>query len=104
MKIASLLFALALWTASLAAFAHEGGHDARGVVTSVSADELTLKTQHGEEKFAVGKETEFVKDGAPASAQDLNVGSRAVVHAKHKNGRREAFKVQFASPPAPKKK
>ncbi len=69
-----------------------------------ASDELTIRTKQGEEKFAIGKETEFVKDGDPSTAQELNVGSRAVVHAKNKNGRMEAFKVQFASAAAPKKK
>ena len=104
MKLGSMLLAFVLCTFPFGAGAHEGGHDARGEVTSVGADELTIRTKQGEEKFALGKATEFVKDGAPATAQDLNVGSRAVVHAKRKNGRMEAFKVQFASAAAPKKK
>jgi hypothetical protein len=105
MKVVSLLLAIALWTPSLAASAHEGGHDERGIITSVSADELTIRNQEGEKKkFTLRKETEYLKDGAPATAQDLSVGSRAVVHAKDNNGRMEAFKVQFASAPAPKKK
>jgi Domain of unknown function (DUF5666) len=104
MKTRALLFAFALSTAPLAAPAHEGGHDARGVITSAGAEELTLRTKQGEEKFAVGKETEFVKDGAPATAQELSVGNRAVVHAKHRNGRMEAIKVEFATAAAPKKK
>jgi hypothetical protein len=99
-----MLLAFALGAAPLAASAHEGGHDARGVVTSVSAEELTIRTKQGEEKFALGRETEFVKGGAPATAQDLNVGGRVVVHAKNKSGRLEAIKVQLAPAPGPKKK
>jgi len=41
MKLASMSLAFALCSAPVAARAHEGGHDARGVVTSVSAQELT---------------------------------------------------------------
>ena len=41
-----------LWVLAGPATAHEGGHDVRGVVSAVSADELTIKTKHGEEKFA----------------------------------------------------
>src|SRR5882724_7160716 len=108
MKLVSLLLAIALWTSSLAASAHEGGHDERGIITAVSADELTIRTEQGaKKKFALREETEFLKDGAPATVRDLTVGSRAVVHAKDNNGRIEAFKVQFASAapaPAPKKK
>jgi len=42
-----------------------------------------------------------VKDGVPATAQDLKASDRVVVHARKKAARMEAMKVQFAS--APKK-
>jgi hypothetical protein len=89
----SLLSALALPTA-----AHEGGHDVRGVVTSISATELTVKTSKGSERFVVTPRTEFVKDGSPSAAQDLHESDRVVVHAKKKNGQMEAIEVQFATP------
>jgi hypothetical protein len=38
-----------------------------------------------------------VKDGSPATAQDVKAADRVVVHAK-KAGSFEAFKVQFAPP------
>ena len=91
----SILLALAL-SMPLAGRAHEGGHDVRGVIASVGADELTIKTSHGEEKFVLTPETEFVKNGAPATAQDLKQSDRAVVHGKKKAGRMEAIKVQFS--------
>ncbi len=93
----SILLASALFTIPLAARAHEGGHDARGVVTAVAAQELTIQTSHGEKKFVLTPETEFVKDGSPATAQDLKASDRAVVHARKKAGRIEAVKVQFSS-------
>ncbi len=102
MKVASMLLALALCSAPVAA--HEGGHDARGVVTSVGPRELTIKTSHGEEKFLLTPETHFVNEGSPATAQDLKASDRVVVHAKKKGGRLEAFKVQFRSPASPKKR
>jgi len=102
MKVASMLLALALCSAPVAA--HEGGHDARGVVTSVGPQELTIKTSHGEEKFVLTPETQFVRDGLPATAQDLKSSDRVVVHAKKKGGRLEAFKVQLRSPASPKKR
>ena len=101
MKTSSILIAFAL--CSVPAFAHEGGHDARGVVTSVDAHELTLKTAQGEEKFILTPETQFVKDGSPATLQDLKASDRVVVHAKKKAGGFEAFKVQFRSAATPKK-
>src|SRR5207248_9951456 len=91
---ASILLALCAAVASPLR-AHEGGHDVRGTVTSVGSEELTIKTSHGEEKFALTSETEFVKDGAPATARDLKPADRAVVHSKKKAGRLEAVKVEF---------
>src|SRR5438132_4670415 len=76
MKTSSILIAFAL--CSVPAFAHEGGHDARGVVTSVDAHELTLKTAQGEEKFILTPETQFVKDGSPATLQDLKASDGVV--------------------------
>jgi|SRR5712664_753629 len=95
MKVASMLLALALCSAPVAA--HEGGHDARGVVTSVGPQELTIKTSHGEETFVLTPGTQFVKDGSPATAQDLEASDRVVVHAKKNAGPLEAVKVQFKS-------
>jgi len=104
MKSTLLVFAFAAWAIPLASGAHEGGHDVRGVVVSVSGADLTVKTSHGSEKFVLTPETQFVKNGAPATAEDLQTSGRVVVHGKKKSGRMEAVKVEFASPPAPKKK
>jgi len=93
MKMISILVAFCFYAAPLAA--HEGGHDTRGVVVSASADELVVKTGHGEEKFAVTDKTQFVKDGSAATAQDLQASDRVVVHAKKEAGRLQAVKVQF---------
>ncbi|MFL5294168.1 MAG: hypothetical protein ACJ79U_21825 [Myxococcales bacterium] len=94
MRIASVLLALCA-AASGPLRAHEGGHDVRGTVSSVDSKELTVKTSHGEEKFVLGPDTEFVKDGAPATAGDLKRDDRAVVHSKKKGGHLEAVKVEF---------
>jgi hypothetical protein len=91
---ASLLVVLSAFGAS-PLLAHEGGHDVRGTVISVGADELTVKTSHGEEKFALTSETEFVQEGTPATAKDLRPADRAVVHSRKKSGRMEAVKVEF---------
>ena len=56
----------------------------RGVVVSAGSQELTVKTSHGSENFVVTPDTEFVKDGAPATAQDLKASARVVVHAKNR--------------------
>jgi ABC-type sugar transport system substrate-binding protein len=85
-------------TVAFAALAHEGGHDVRGVVTAVTKDELTVATKKGAEHFALTPQTEFVKDGSPASAQDLRQSDRVVVHSKPNGDRLEAIKVEFARP------
>src|SRR5437660_1396100 len=102
MRLASSLVACAFYTLPLAAQAHEGGHDARGRVTAVGPQQLTIKTSRGAETFALTPGTEFVKEGEPATAQDLKEGDRVVVHAKKKAGKAEAIQVQMA-PPAKKK-
>ena len=103
MKSTLLGFALVSWLVPFAAGAHEGGHDVRGVVVSVSGEEFTVKTSHGSEKFVLTPETEFVRNGAPATAADLKTADRVVVHSKKKAGRMEAVKVQLAAPAAPGK-
>ncbi|TMB36307.1 MAG: hypothetical protein E6J58_13930, partial [Deltaproteobacteria bacterium] len=75
----------------------------RGVVVSVSGADLTVKTSHGSEKFVLTPETEYVKDGAPATSDDLKTSDRVVVHGKKKGSRMEAVKVQFTSTAGPKK-
>jgi hypothetical protein len=102
MKVTAILLAVALCSAPLGA--HEGGHDARGVVTSIGPQELTVKTARGEERFGLTPETRFVKDGAPATAQDLKPSDRVVVHAKKKADGLEAMKVQFRSARGPTKR
>jgi hypothetical protein len=104
MKSTLLAFAFASWGIPLAAGAHEGGHDVRGVLVSVSREDLTVKTSHGSEKFVLTPQTEFVKNGAPATSEELKVSDRVVVHAKKKGGRIEAVKVEFAAAADPKKK
>ena len=99
----SIMLAFALGVVPVAARAHEGGHDVRGVVVSAGAQELTVKTSRGSEKFVVTADTEFVKDGAPATAQDLKASARVVVHAKRRSGRMEAVKVEFSSALSPRK-
>ena len=100
MRIASVLLAVCAAAAGPLR-AHEGGHDVRGTVSSVDSKELTVKTSHGKEKFVLTSDTEFVKDGAPASAGDLKADDRAVVHSRKKAGHLEAVKVEFKSAPKP---
>jgi Domain of unknown function (DUF5666) len=105
MRTASVLLAVCA-AASGPLRAHEGGHDVRGTVSSVDSKELTVKTSHGEEKFVLTPDTEFVRSGAPASAADLKPDDRAVVHSKKRGGHLEAVKVEFkggGKPSTPKR-
>jgi hypothetical protein len=95
MKLLSRVLPMVIFAAPLAA--HQGGHDSRGIVVSIAEKELTVKTSHGEEKFVLTPETRFVKDGSPASAEDLAASDRVVVHATKSGKRLEAVKVQFKS-------
>jgi hypothetical protein len=95
LTVASAFFALAI---ALAGSAHKGGHDVRGVVKGVSAQELTVETSKGVERFVLTPQTVFVRNGSPASAEDLKQSDRVVVHAKLNAGRLEAIEVQFAAP------
>jgi hypothetical protein len=54
--------------------------------------------------FVLTSETQFVKDGSAATAEDLKASERVVVHAKKNAGRLEAVKVQFKSAARPKKR
>ena len=103
MRFIRLSLVAALSGIPVASRAHRGGHDARGVVTSVGTQELTIETRHGAEKFVLTSQTEFVRDGSPATAADIKPSDRAVVHARKKAGRLEAVQVQFAPAPKPKK-
>lgn len=93
----SIWLAIAVSMLPVGAQAHQGGHDARGFVSAVSAQELAIKTKHGEEKFVLTPQTEFVRDGSPATLQDLAPSDRVVVHAKKNGTRMEAIEVQFSS-------
>ena len=83
--------------ASFPARAHEGGIDARGVVRSISDDELTVTTKHGVESFALTSQTRFIAGKRSVTRADLKVGERVVAHAKRDGARPEAVEVR--SPP-----
>jgi hypothetical protein len=78
--------------------AHEGGLDARGTVSGIDAERITLRTEHGtEQAFALTASTEFVKGRAPAVREDVAPGMRAVVHARRIGDRLEARLVRVAA-------
>ncbi len=82
--------------------AHEGGIDARGTVSAIDAERITLRTERGtEQAFALTASTEFVKGKAPASRDDVAPGMRAIVHARRSGDRLEARLVRVAAGKGP---
>jgi hypothetical protein len=67
-----------------------GGQDGEqrltGTLTAVSASRLTVRTSSGPATYQVVSQTEIVRNGAVASASDLKVGDRVLVHVFPANG------------------
>jgi hypothetical protein len=61
-----------------------GGQDGEqrltGTLTAVSGSKLTVKSSAGTATYQVVPQTQIVRDGALASASDLKVGDRVLVH------------------------
>jgi hypothetical protein len=51
-----------------------------GTLTAVSGSKITVKTSAGTATYQVVPQTEIVREGAVASASDLKVGDRVLVH------------------------
>ena len=101
LKMLSVLVAFAL---PIAAFAHGGAPHILGTVKNVDGNVLTVEAKnHRSTKVLLDERTRFEKDGAEASAKDLEAGERVVVHTTKKAGSTElvAVLVKFtAAPPA----
>ncbi len=96
LRLVSVLVAWALWAST--GHAHEGGIDARGTVSGIDDERITLKTDSGtEQAFALTANTEFVKGKAPAARGDVAPGMRAVVHARRAGDRLEARLVRVTA-------
>jgi len=73
-----------------------------GKVTAISANSITVEIAAKEPKtvtVAITAQTKFVNSGAAASAKDLKVGDRVVIHAKENGKKMEAALVSFGKPP-----
>lgn len=76
-------------------FAHGGGAHLRGVVSSVAADRIVVKTTDGALVEAkITPETLFVRGKAPVGWRDLKPGERVVVHARGHGKSLEAREVE----------
>ena len=86
---------------SLAA-AHGGMDHVLGTVTAITADTLSVKTTAGPVvQVELDAETHFLKGDTPATAQDIHVGDRVVIHAhKHENSLHAAeVRIGVKAPP-----
>lgn len=80
------LILLLTFLLSLAAFAHGDMEHVMGTVVAVTDQSLSVKLTDGSVKVvAFDAETHFLKGSAAATAKDVVVGSRVVIHA-HKAG------------------
>ena len=96
MRRTMTMAALAVALAAGPAAAHEKGGRAMGVVESVTAEEIVIRTADGHPvAFALGPATRFTLGGKPARAGDVRVGQRASVHGKKAGDRLEAVQVKL---------
>ena len=92
--LAALLAAALSWQAP--ALAHGGSEHLMGTVKAVDDQSLTVDTKNRKEaKVKVDADTKFEKSGQPATAKDLSVGDRVVVHTRSGKGRQTAVLVKF---------
>lgn len=67
-------------TVSAGALAHNGNDHVRGVVTSVSAQSVTVQLPDKTTKtLSISAKTEFENAGKPAHVTDVKVGDRVVI-------------------------
>ncbi|HEY6293377.1 MAG TPA: DUF5666 domain-containing protein [Terriglobia bacterium] len=62
------------------------GDRAFGRITAISGNQLTVQGRQGEKVIVVSKDTEFSKDGQPATLQDFKVGDPILASGKETNG------------------
>ena len=93
--VVTLLFAL-----SLMALAHGKEKHVMGTVTNISDTSITVETTAKKSvTVEVNDKTKFEKSGAVATAKDLKVGDKVVVHADVSDNKLVANEVQFGAKP-----
>lgn len=97
-KLTSILI-LTLLLSTLAV-AHGNLAHVLGTVVAVTGNSISVKTGDGSVKVVdFDAETHFLKGGSPATAKDVQVGSRVVIHA-HQNGEKfHAAEVKIGTTP-----
>ena len=85
MKKLALSLVLTLLLSSLV-LAHGNLEHVLGTVVEITDHSVSVKTSDGSIKVvAFDAETKFLKGASPATAKDIKIGTRVVIHA-HKNG------------------
>ena len=96
-RIASLVASLVLL--STVAFAHGGNDHIRGVVTSVSAQSVTVDVGNKATKtFTLTAKTTIQLGGKPAHVADVKVGDRVVIDVPEKST--TALLIQIGAAPS----
>jgi len=91
------VLAVGLISLSTIVLAHGDQQHVMGTVTKVDAASISVKTTTGEEKVVmILSTTKFVKGTAPATAHDLRVGDRVVIHAKPEGNMLDATEVKIS--------
>jgi len=84
------------------------GDRAFGRITAINGSQITLQNRQGEKVIAVSNDTQYLKDGQPATLHDLKVGDPVMAAGKETNGQFTADRVMTRSfgaqgqPPPPK--
>lgn len=95
--------ALVVLLAATPAAAHEKGGRAMGIVESVSAEQIVIKTADGHPvSFTVTKDTRFLRGDEPVRVEDVKAGERAVVHGRRSGEELQALQVKVG--PSTKKR
>lgn len=103
MKATAWMALVLVLCGSTVAHAHEGGVDARGVLISADAGQVSVRGADGKElRFVLTPRTRIVVGGRAAKPADLVPGQRAVIHARKAGDQLEAasVRVSAASQPA----
>jgi len=80
------------------AFAHGNLLHVLGTVVQITDHSLTVKTSDGSVKVvAFDAETHFLRGGSPATAKDVLIGSRVVIHAHAHGEKLHAAEVKIGA-------
>ena len=82
-------------------FAHGGMEHVMGTVTAITDHSLSVKTSDSAVTVEFDSETKFMKGDSAATAKDVRVGSRVVIHAHKHDKSLHAAEVKIGTSAAP---